>query len=135
MPRKGTGSKPKLPFNPGVEGQAPDAPPGLPYGERARSVEAQRAIPLPVEPDVAPETEDAALLAALSEMPFRPNPINRPSERPNEPVTHGLVSGPGGGPEVLPGAPSQAALYHELARATGDSTWTMLARRAARRGR
>lgn len=29
-----------------------------------------------------------------------------PTSRPNEPVQHGLASGPGGGPEVLP-APAQ----------------------------
>lgn len=28
-----------------------------------------------------------------------------PSQRPNEPITHGLPSGPGAGPEALPVAP------------------------------
>jgi hypothetical protein len=28
-------------------------------------------------------------------------PLTRPTERPGEPITHGLASGPGGGPEVL----------------------------------
>lgn len=29
--------------------------------------------------------------------------LDRPTERPNEPVTHGLPVGPGGGPEALNG--------------------------------
>lgn len=35
-------------------------------------------------------------------------PLDRPSERPNEPVTHGLPMGPGGGPEVLDGVGAAA---------------------------
>lgn len=32
-------------------------------------------------------------------------PIDAPSQRPGEPVTTGAASGPGAGPEVLPGTP------------------------------
>lgn len=39
--------------------------------------------------------------AATTPPPPPRQPFNRPTERPNEPVTHGLPFGPGGGPEVL----------------------------------
>lgn len=33
--------------------------------------------------------------------PAAPTPLDAPTMRPDEPVTHGLPSGPGAGPEVL----------------------------------
>ena len=35
-------------------------------------------------------------------------PLDRPTERPNEPVTHGLPVGPGAGPEALTGVGAAA---------------------------
>lgn len=35
-------------------------------------------------------------------------PFTRPTERPNEPVTHGLPGGPGAGPEALTGVGAAA---------------------------
>jgi len=35
-------------------------------------------------------------------------PLTRPTERPNEPVTHGLPVGPGAGPEALQGVGAAA---------------------------
>src|ERR1019366_4440764 len=40
--------------------------------------------------------------------PMSNGPLTRPTERPNEPVTHGLPMGPGGGPEVLQGVGAAA---------------------------
>lgn len=45
--------------------------------------------------------------------------FSRPTERPNEPVTHGLPVGPGGGPEVLQGV---GALARENAIQQGTIT-------------
>lgn len=35
-------------------------------------------------------------------------PFTRPTERPNEPLTHGLPGGPGAGPEALTGVGAAA---------------------------
>jgi len=52
-------------------------------------------------------------------------PIDAPSQRPNEPVTAGAASGPGPGPEILPGTPqaAQAGFQNALAllNSLGDS--------------
>ena len=50
------------------------------------------------------------MLAALGNapQPGSHGPIDRPTERPNEPVTHGLPVGPGGGPEALTGIGAMA---------------------------
>lgn len=60
---------------------------GQEYGERTRQEQAQQAVPLPAAAPVPPA-----------------QPLLRPTERPNEPVTSGLPLGPGPGPEVLGGA-------------------------------
>lgn len=36
--------------------------------------------------------------------------FDRPTERPNEPISHGLPIGPGGGPEVLSNPAGQPAM-------------------------
>jgi hypothetical protein len=41
-------------------------------------------------------------------MPGSNGPLTRPTERPNEPVTHGLPVGPGAGPEALQGVGAAA---------------------------
>lgn len=52
----------------------------------------------------------------------------RPSERMSEPVTHGLPSGPGGGPEVLgPMTPTLADNLESIARDTNDPAMARLA--------
>jgi hypothetical protein len=75
---------------------------GLPYGEAKALSDAQRTIPLPNMPAGGPM---AAPAAASSQMPALPGqqPFMRPTERPNEPVTTGLPTGAGPGPEVLQG--------------------------------
>lgn len=54
--------------------------PSQEYGERAALERQQQAMPLPQRRSVPP--------------------INRPTERPNEPVTAGLPVGPGPGPRM-----------------------------------
>jgi hypothetical protein len=43
--------------------------------------------------------------------------FNRPTERPNEPITHGLPTGPGAGPEIMQPSPNNSAkmLLQQLA--------------------
>jgi hypothetical protein len=66
------------------------------------------------------ETQQAAPMAASSQPRMRgpqmPSggggpavvPITAPTERPDEPITHGLPFGPGGGPEVLSNGPQRS---------------------------
>lgn len=105
------------------------APTGLPYGEHQALINDQRAIPLrsPGSPSPAPTSPGVAAPGAGTP-PAGPQPGSlpwmHPTARPNEPVQHGLASGPGGGPEVLPnfaqGAPNTAqGLLSSLANQPG----------------
>ena len=86
------------------------APTGQPYGVRAQQIAAQGAIPMGPQPIASPgpgpggpppPIDMAAMQAGMAQhaaIHGPPQPLNRPTERPNEPVTHGLPVGPGGGP-------------------------------------
>lgn len=78
-------------------------PAGLPYGERKTREAQVAALPLPT----GQSTGQAAGQAppgppAVMSRPA-PVPMNAPTQRPNEPLTHGLSTGPGGGPEAIGG--------------------------------
>jgi hypothetical protein len=60
-----------------------------PYGQAGQQQAAQRAIPLP--------TQGGAPVGP------QPAPLNASTQRPNEPLTAGIPTGPGPGPEVLSG--------------------------------
>ena len=90
--------------------------PGQGYGEAAQQKVAQQAIPMGSPPIQGPAPAAPAPGVALSPpgagtpppqmplaIPGAAGSLSRPTERPNEPVTHGLPMGPGGGPEVLDG--------------------------------
>jgi hypothetical protein len=76
--------------------QPAQAAPGQAYGQGQAQEVAQQAVPLPQEPDPF-----AGAIQAAKQFGFEGTPINAPSSRPHEPVTAGLASGPGGGPEML----------------------------------
>lgn len=84
--------------------QGPQAPTGLPYGDRAKLIAAQRAVPAGPAPapmpgpgvGSPPPSQLPAAGPAPGELPF-----TGPTQRPGEPVTAGLPVGPGPGPEVL----------------------------------
>jgi len=68
---------------------------GQPYGAAQAQAQVQGSAPPPTGGD-----------AGQAGSPPGPAPgsfgaFNRPTERPNEPITHGLDVGPGGGSEVL----------------------------------
>jgi hypothetical protein len=65
---------------------------GQPYGQAGQQLAAQQAIPIQTQPSPVPAGPLPGELTAL----------HAPSERPNEPVTHGVSVGPGAGPEILP---------------------------------
>src|SRR5271169_4893549 len=80
--------------------QRPQAPTGLPYGDRAKLVASQQALPMgapaPAGPTPAAGQATPPPGPAPGSLPFL-----GPTERPNEPVTAGLPLGPGAGPESL----------------------------------
>ena len=67
---------------------APSAVPGQTYGEAGAQMAAQRAVPMgaPAAP-AAPK--------APTSTPGQYGPLDRPTERPNEPLTAGSPFGPG----------------------------------------
>lgn len=85
--------------------QAPKAAQGQPYGEAKQQLDAQRAIPLsrtPAPQGVRPgPPETAAVAGMVGGGSVSVPPLNAPSARPNEPITAGLRTGPGPGPEAL----------------------------------
>lgn len=107
--------------------EAPTAAPNQTYGEAGQQIAAQRAIPIsgaptvapqapsapassgpPTAPQGAPGSSDLMSIAQAHNGPGNSLALNRPTERPNEPVTHGLPVGPGGGPEALQGVGAAA---------------------------
>lgn len=84
--------------------QAPKAAQGQPYGEAKAQVDAQKAIPLsriPAPQGVRPGPSTAAVAGMVGGGNISVPPLNAPSARPNEPITAGLPTGPGPGPEAL----------------------------------
>lgn len=73
--------------------QSPRAVPGQPYGVAGQQVAAQQQMPLPQTPAPAggASPEPTATLPGLTD----------PTARPQEPLTHGLPTGPGAGPEAI----------------------------------
>jgi hypothetical protein len=87
--------------------QAITTPTGLPYGEAGQLRSAQQAAPLPATP--TPNVVD----------------LGAPTQRPNEPVTHGADFGPGADSSILrqPGPPATGgALSQLIARAAAADT-------------
>lgn len=110
----GTGSmNPVQVAAPAIQGI--QAPTGMPYGANKTLRGAQKAMPLP-GPGAAPGGPPSgggpppgalmgapAALAAAKGWNPPPTPLSAPSDRPGEPVTTGLASGSGAGPEALQG--------------------------------
>lgn len=83
-----------------------DAPRGLPYGDRAKLISAQRAVPMGSPGVPTPQMGGApggGVPGGAPPIPGQvvPGGLLGPTQRPNEPVTAGLPTGPGPGPEVL----------------------------------
>jgi hypothetical protein len=68
---------------------------GQTYGEAGKQLAAQRAVPM-----AAPPTAPAPT-AAPQVAPGSLGPLNRPTERPNEPITAGAPFGPGNTPQGM----------------------------------
>jgi hypothetical protein len=151
MPRKGPGGvrqgTPGTPYPNRSDLRAPgnETVKGQPYGQRAQQQAAQQAIPLTPPPTaVAPSAGPAPPTPGALGAPPQPTggvpaggpPAGmapgelkwlHPSDRPNEPVTAGLPSGPGPGPEALGGIGAVAANM-----ASTDSTAALITSLASR---
>ena len=102
--------------------EAPTALPNQTYGQAGQQLAAQRALPMAGAPTVAPGgppppapggapaggAPDLLAMAQAHNGPGASMQLDRPTERPNEPVTHGLPGGPGAGPEALTGVGAAA---------------------------
>lgn len=79
---------------------------GQPYGAATQQAQAQVAAPAqsPPVPAAGPPTAgpEAGGQPQGGPPPGSFGDFTRPTERPNEPVTHGAPMGPGAGPEILP---------------------------------
>lgn len=94
---------------------------GQPYGMAGTQLQAQKQIPMaagpqlppgPATPPQAPQGPPPGPLTPgtnpdLDAIMSRLRPLSGPTSTPNVPMTHGLASGPGAGPEVFtPALPS-----------------------------
>ena len=66
------------------------------YGEGKQMMQMQQSAPMAAQQSV-PAGKANLNRANLPSI----TPLTAPTERPNEPLTHGMPFGPGGGPEVL----------------------------------
>lgn len=141
----------------GMAAQPIQAVPGTGYGQGIKQEMLARQMPAPnvragaVAPQSAPMRPQASPVAAPAPQPIvqaapqRPDLmaiaqqlrgqgglLERPTQRPNEPVTAGLNMGPGPGREALaqPYGSPLADMMMQLARATGDPYFTDLAQRS-----
>ena len=102
MPRRGAGSK--APYGNRQDLNLPTTTvPNQEYGDAAQQAAAQNAIPMASAPQGTPAAAAPAPAAAAPAPIPSPGsmPLLGPSQRPEEPVTHGLPMGEGAGPEVL----------------------------------
>jgi hypothetical protein len=84
-----------------LQTQKPTAAPNQEYGKAGQQLASQRAVPMAGAAAGVPPTAQPAPGQGPMQAPPPPD-LYRPTELPNEPVTHGLPTGPGGGPEALP---------------------------------
>jgi hypothetical protein len=108
--------------------------PGQEYGKRTAQEQSQRILPLGPGPAPAPAptggpvTPQPAPPPPAARVPGDRGDWTRPTERPNEPLTTGLPTGPGPGPEGLTGF---AAAGYQQAQSAHGTVKSMLQRMAA----
>lgn len=75
--------------------------PSAGYGEGVQTQAIMQGAPMAKTPDVRGAQGSQVKAAAAQAAGAPVTPLFAPTERPNEPVTHGVAMGPGAGPEVL----------------------------------
>lgn len=84
-----------------------------PFGEQAQQMRSMAAVPVAPSPTAAaPGIE--GMLAGFGGLP-QTQPLDRPTERPGEPLTAGVPFGPGPGPEMIPRPLPNDPLVHAAA--------------------
>lgn len=79
------------------------APTGMDYGDHKALLQQEATAPMPQ--DSAPATPSIpAAPQGVGPAPYTGPGLTDPSQRPDEPITHGVDIGAGGGPEVMPAA-------------------------------
>lgn len=106
----GTAYKNRTDLNTPKVPSIPNTPPSAQYGESTRLQAAQKAVPMGPPPS-APGTPPPGPGGGAAESPQSMQAgglgaFDRPTERPNEPVTAGIASGPGAGPPPQNTVPS-----------------------------
>ncbi|MCA1846728.1 MAG: hypothetical protein LC792_26760 [Actinobacteria bacterium] len=110
--------------------------PGQEYGKATAQAEAQRVVPMAAAPPIpagggggpvfapSPGFDQSIPVPAGYIAPGEVTPLHAPTERPGEPLTHGLPVGPGAGPEALGATLQQGtlgALLRQAATTSGAS--------------
>lgn len=131
----------------GEEAQNIGSVPGRRYGEGVAQQAMQRAMPAPDRTGVPSPQPGSPVPASPGGSPAPPPDagaalaaaplglLSGGSQRPNQPVTAGLSSGPGGGPEMLGSLRARTPLsrtLENLYQRTGDETFGRLMRKAMR---
>jgi hypothetical protein len=95
--------------------QAPGTPvfKGQPYGAATQQQQAMAAAP-PAPPGQPPVSGVPTAGGPPGVPPGGLGEFTRPTERPNEPITHGLPTGPGAGPEAIGLDPRNDAVSLQL---------------------
>lgn len=105
----------------------PAVPDGLPYGERKQLETSMSAVPatgpgsaIQAPPGAPPgqptggAPDQAALMGALQQYQPPQGDLLADSQRPGEPVTAGLASGPGAGPDAVAQGPAPDLIGAQL---------------------
>jgi hypothetical protein len=137
--------RPKRRANPGSVGnsyanrtdkttQPITVPTGGQDGQATSLAEAQASQPLPQTPTPAPTMEQVTAEAQATPFPAGLS-LGGPSTAPNEPITAGLPTGPGPGPEALRRPkPPITDMLERIALASDDPVLFEVANQARRRG-
>ena len=86
------------------------AGPQVPYGTGAELSRSQQAMPVAPPPAPGPAQGPGGPAMPPGPAPGSLGQFDGPTQRPNEPLTHGLPIGPGGGPEVMSNPASRPAM-------------------------
>lgn len=128
----------------GAPGQAVQAIQGQTYGEGVKQEALQKTMPAPNAGASTPQAPTAAPAAPQPQAEQTPNPrlslqdameqirgrggvLSMPDDNPNLPVTDGLMTGPGRGPEALMAGSTLGNTLRRLANQTGDPIFRELA--------
>lgn len=85
----------------GGPSQVVSTAPGQAYGDAKQQAMSQRTAPMAAAQPLPKAPSGGEVAAQASLPPFQGLPLGAPSARPDEPITHGVDIGPGGGSDVL----------------------------------